>query len=236
MKIAVCDDERAQTEYLSGLIGKWSAARRIPAAVETFASAEAFRFAWSADQSCDVLLLDIQMDGQNGMALARDIRKSDSRMEIIFVTGFSDYIGEGYEVSALHYLIKPVKEDKLFSCLDRACSRGKAGRRTILMETEDGTLRLYQDEILYVESFAHSSAIVTERQKFEVGRSIGELEKELDPSAFFRPHRSYLIGLRHTQKIERDAVMLDGGVRIPLSRRKYGDANRAFIRFYRGKE
>lgn len=236
MKIAICDDELVQTKFLSSLVRKWASENNRLLTVETFDSAHAFQFAWSEDRSYDVLLLDIQMPGQNGMELAKAIRQSDDTLAIIFITGFSDYIYESYEVSALHYLIKPVKEEKLFVCLDKACKRIKADTRTLLIECDGENLRILQDEIIYIEAFAHSMIINTIHKCYEIKKSIGELENELDATLFFRPHRSYLVGLKYILKIGKTDITLDNNVQIPVSRRLYNDANKAFINFYRGEK
>lgn len=233
MKIAICDDEPAQTKYISRLVDKWAENRKKPVEADAFDSAEAFEFAWSEDKSYDVLFLDIQMPGQNGMELAKTIRQSDDRLAIIFVTGFSDYMDEGYEVSALHYLIKPVDENKLFSCLDKACRNIKTEVPMLIAECGGGNIRIRQDEILYVEAFAHSVEITASGGVCKVGESIGEIEKRLDKTLFYRPHRSYIVGLKYVAKIGKTGITLDNGTLLPVSRRLYSDANRAFIDFYK---
>jgi DNA-binding LytR/AlgR family response regulator len=235
MKLAICDDDPVQIKLLSSLVTKWAARSGFPVSVHTFGSAEAFQFAWSEDQSFEVLLLDIQMPGQNGMALARDIRKADERLEIIFITGFLDYISEGYEVAALHYLMKPVNEEKLYACLDKACQREKTEAKTLLVESGGAQVRIRQDEILYLEAFAHSVAIVAVASQLEVNEGIGALEKRLEPCLFVKPHRSYFVGLRYVRKIGKTALELDKGTVIPVSRRLYPDVNKAFIKFYKGE-
>jgi DNA-binding LytR/AlgR family response regulator len=235
MKIAICDDDPTQVKLLNSLVTKWAAKSRRQVSVSCYNSAEAFQFAWSEDQSIDVLLLDIQMPGQDGMAMARDVRKADGSLEIIFITGFSDYISEGYEVSALHYLMKPVDEQKLYACLDKASQRAKTEATTLLVESGGAAVRIRQDEILYLEAFAHSVIIVTAARRLEVNEGIGALEKRLEPDLFIRPHRSYLAGLRYIRKIGKTELELDNGAVIPVSRRLYPDVNKAFIMFYKGE-
>ena len=119
-KIAICDDESAQAALLEGYVTQWAAQRGETVKLCLFPSAEAFLFAWEEEKDWAVLLLDIQMGGLSGMELAKKLRKADSSLPIIFITGVPDYVEEGYEVEALHYLLKPVRPEKLFSSLDRA--------------------------------------------------------------------------------------------------------------------
>lgn len=229
MKIAICDDEPVQTEYLTALVKKWAAGRNRKVVTEAFGSAEAFEFAWSEDKSYDALLLDIQMPGQNGMELARDLRRSGEPLAIVFITGYSDYMDQGYDVDALHYLLKPVDEGKLFSVLDKAASKAAASVRRVLLPSAGGGLRLPADDILYAEAFSHTVELHTVRQVFSLKTSMNELETSLG-EGFFRCHRSYIVGLKHVRRVTRCAMVLDTAAEIPLSRKLYDSANQAFIR------
>ena len=104
-KIALCDDEEALLRLVSGLVGEWAAARQTVCGIETFPSAEAFLFQYQEDKSYDILLLDIEMTGMDGVTMAKAVRREDEAVQIIFLTGYSDYILEGFEVAALHYLM-----------------------------------------------------------------------------------------------------------------------------------
>ena len=115
IKAAVCDDSRADADYVMSLVKSWADQRGISLALSDFPSAEAFLFAYEDDADWDLLLLDIEMGAIDGVTLARQLRRSNETVQIIFITGYSDYIAEGYEVSALHYLLKPLQPEKLFS-------------------------------------------------------------------------------------------------------------------------
>lgn len=236
MKIAVCDDDKTQTEYIAGLVAAWADRNRHLVVINTFDNAQAFQFAWSGTGSYDAVLLDIQMPGQNGMELAREIRKVDETIAIIFITGFTDYIGEGYDVAALHYLLKPVGADKLCECLDKVWGRLKNEVKTFLAECGGEKIRIRQDEILMLEAFAHSVAVTAVSQCYEVKESLGEIRRRLDEVLFVQPHRSYVVGLKYIRKIGKTDLTLDNGTRVPLSRRMAREVNRSFIRFYHGGE
>jgi DNA-binding LytR/AlgR family response regulator len=235
-KIAICDDEELQIQLLSKLVVAWSKKSSKEIEILTYRNAESFFFQWSNDKSFDILLLDIQMSGESGIELAKKIRKSDESLSIIFITGLSDYIDEGYEVSALHYLIKPVKEDKLYTCLDKACKKIVKEQKSILVGVDGVNIRIMQEDIIYTEAFAHAVLIQTTKNSYEVKKSIGELEKELDGAMFVRCHRSYLANLKYISKIAKTDITLDNGKIIPVSRRIYNDINKAFITYYRGNK
>jgi DNA-binding LytR/AlgR family response regulator len=173
------------------------------------------------------------MKAMDGISLAKRLRAEGQRMQILFVTGFASLIGEGYEVSALHFLVKPIEEEKLHEVLHKALSLIEQTEPYVVVDTAVGKARIFHRDILYVEAFAHSTNIQTTKGSYDAKLTIGELEKSLGNS-FFRCHRSYLVGLRIIERVTRSDVILDNGKAIPLSRRLYESANMAFITFYRG--
>ena len=116
-KIAVCDDSAADMEYIQTLVREWAGERCVQ--VKGFPSAEAFLFQYEEEKDFDILLLDIEMAEMDGVSLARRIRRDNTGVQIVFITGYSDYIADGYDVEALHYLLKPVKKEQFFQVLDR---------------------------------------------------------------------------------------------------------------------
>lgn len=233
LKIAICDDETAEIKYISAIVDKWARLNNRTVAVSAFDSAESFFFQYAEEKSFDIILLDIQMKNMNGVELAKQIRQDNESVQIVFITGYPDYLAEGYEVSALHYLMKPVSEQKLFDVLDRACKRLKVREKSILLKVGGESICIPAGEIIYAESFAHTVEITTISGKIKASLPISQLEKELG-SGFVRCHRSYIVGLKYIRKITRNELLLDNGVSIPLSRRLYKEVNQAFIRFFKG--
>lgn len=230
-RIAVCDDEEDQIEYIASVLSEWSRGTGCACEVHTFNSAEGFFFAYEEDKVWDILLLDVEMRGISGVELARRIRKDNNRAEIIFITSHFEFIGEGYEVDALHYLVKPVPAEKMMQVLSRAAERLAEEPRSLIVVCEGQTVRLYETAILYVEAFLHYIAIHTRDGEYRMKESISAFADRLG-DGFYRSHRSYLISLRYVTKISRTFVVLDEKVQLPLARGKYDDINRAFIRFH----
>ena len=233
INIAICDDEHAVILYFTSLVRKWAVARDIDVRISDYESAESFLFAYEDDKSADVLLLDIQMKEMDGVELARQIRKDNEAVQIIFITGYPDFIADGYDVSALHYLMKPVIEDKLYKVLDKAAKIISKPRKAIFFDTDGGSIRLLTDEIIYVESFDHFLEIQTTQLKHTVKIPLREIESKLT-SGFIRCHRSYIVNMRFIKKITRTEVTLDSGKAIPLSRRLYTDVNKAMLKYITG--
>lgn len=227
-RIAVCDDDEVQLKTLHSQISKWSSLSGHPCEVRCFSSAEAFLFAYEEDSTFDILLLDIEMEGLSGIGLARRIRCENHRAEIIFITSHFEFISEGYEVDALHYLTKPVPEAKLAAVLDKAAARLAVEPPFVVITCEGGTVKLYEADILYVESFLHYIAIHTKEKEYKIKENISSFEKKLSED-FFRIHRSYLVSLKYVIKISRSLVTLEGNLELPLARGKYETLNLAFI-------
>ena len=230
INIAICDDERTEIEYLTAQVIKWKASRNISAHVSGYESAESFLFSCGNSQTTDVLLLDIQMGKMNGVELAKRIRKDNDISQIVFITGFPDFIGEGYDVSALHYLMKPVSEEKLNEVLDKAVSRLRKSARTITLPKAGGDIRIYADEVLYAEVLSHTVILHLAKRKEEFHLRISDMEAYLG-DGFFRCHRSYIVSMMYVRRVTRTAMVLNDGREIPLSRSLYDAANQAFINY-----
>lgn len=233
LNIAVCDDETLEIEYLTSLTRQWAKSTETAVNILSFPSAEAFLFEYEENKNFDIILLDIQMSGINGIKLAEKIRENDGGMQIVFITGFPDYIAKGYDVSALHYLIKPVEKEKLFEILARACDNLKREDKYILLSAGDESFKIKLKDIFYIEAFGHSCRVVCEKNEYTVRYPVSDIAKMLDESFIFS-HRSYIVNIGHISSITKTDIRFDGGKTVPISRRMYNDVNAAFIDFYRG--
>ena len=228
-KIAVCDDNPADADYVSDAIKKSAQARAVMVEIEQFPSAEAFWFQYEDNQCYDMLFLDIEMkpDGMNGVELAAKLRKNDHAIQIVFVTGYMEYIADGYDVEALHYLLKPVTEAKIDSVLERAIQRLKDREKALFLQTADGSMRVLISEIRYLEVRRNYVTIHAE-EAYTVKRTLHELEQELD-GRFFRVGRSCVVNLAFVSRASRTEAELTTGERIPLPRGQYEKLNRAIV-------
>ena len=233
LNIAICDDEQTDLKYLYMLVSRWANESATTVQISTFESAESFLFIYGENKSFDILLLDIEMGKMNGVELAKHIRRENEAILIIFITGFPDFISEGYEVSALHYLMKPVNENKLIEVLEKAQKGACQTKKSVVIAVDSETYRIPMDEIMLCESFAHTTVVTTIRRSYDMKLSISEFKNQLDET-FIQCHRSYIVGLNHVNHISKTDVFLDNGKIIPLSRRLYKEVNQAFIRYFKG--
>ena len=225
--VAICDDAAADRDYLQTLVKRWAADRGYRVELTLYPSAESFLFRYAEDKDVQILLLDIEMGPMDGVSLARTLRKENDAVQIVFITGYSDYIADGYEVEALHYLMKPVKEEKLFAVLDRAVEKLHSNQRTLLLELPGEVVRL---PVYQIRSAEVQGNYVTIHAKTDctVKMPLSELEAQLDDN-FFRLGRSALVNLGCVARVSKTAVTLNDGTVLPLPRGAYERINRAII-------
>lgn len=226
-KIAVCDDSEADRQYILHMVNRWAVSAGHMVHTDMFASAESFLFHYAEESDYDILLLDIEMGAMDGVTMAKQLRRDNDTVQIIFITGYSDYISEGYEVAALHYLMKPVKEEKLCSVLDRAAAKLSRNEKVFNFESCGEMVRVPIYQIRYADVSGnyvtvHALADVT------VKMTLGELEKQLD-ERFYRAGRSVIINLTQIARVTKKEIKLSDGTDIVLPRGAYDGINRAII-------
>lgn len=230
--IAICDDEITETEYLTSIIMDWSQKTGNKTVINSFPNAESFLFHYEEYKYYDFLLLDIEMGKMNGIDLARKIREHNKDLQIIFVTGFEKYIADGYDVAALHYLMKPVKLEKLSEVLNRAADNIGNSSPSIFVGSDGENIRLRLNDIFYIEAVGHSLIINSAGSQIMVNQSISSFFGNLG-DGFIYTHRSYIVNLEHIKRISKSEIVLDNNKTVPVSRRMYDDVNRAFAEYYR---
>ena len=226
-KAAICDDNNTDIEYISSLISLWAKENNVYLKIDTFPSAEAFLFHYAEEKDYSLLLLDIEMGQIDGITLAKTIRKENEAVQIVFITGYSDYISEGYEVSALHYLIKPINTEKLFNVLNRAVEKINKNDKFLNLILSNEMVRIPLYEIKYLEVNQNYVTIHC-KEKYTIKKTLSEFEKELNED-FFRAGRSFILNLNYIQKVTKTAVYLSDGIVIPLARGLYEKLNKAII-------
>ena len=227
LNFAICDDSIIDSNYVKELVINWSTKRKYQVNINVFPSAEAFLFHYEENKNYDVLLLDIEMGKMDGVTLARNIRSSNKSVQIIFITGYSDYIAEGYEVEALHYLMKPLKEEKLYDVLERALSKVIQNEKSIILNLSDEIVRIPLHEILYID-VDRNYITVHANKDYIIKKTLSEIEKELD-ERFFRIGRSAIVNLKFINRVTKQDVYLSNGVTLQLPRGIYEALNRAII-------
>lgn len=226
-RVAIVDDSETDAQFVRDLLIDWSENRQLGIHAQIFSSAESFLFRYAEDKDWDILLLDIEMGAMDGVTMAKRVRRDNEAVQIVFITGYSNYIAEGYEVAALHYLIKPVNREKLLSVLDRAMEKRRQQERCMILESAGELVRIPFYEIRYLD-VRQNYVTVHAKDDHTVKRTLGDFEKDLD-NRFCRVGRSMIINLRFIQRVTKTEVRLSDGTVLSLPRGAYEPLNRAII-------
>ena len=226
-RVAICDDDEMDSSYVKACLCRWASSRKTDVVVDVFPSAESFLFKNDGSGGYDILLLDIEMGLMDGVELARRVRANDKAVQIVFITGYSDYIAEGYDVEALHYLMKPVNEAKLFEVLDKAASKVQGNARVLTLEFGGEIVRVPVYEVQYLEVYGNYVTIHA-KQDIVVKKTLGEFDKELG-EGFHRIGRSYIVNLKMVRRVTKTQVLLANGRTLSIPRGAYEPLNRAII-------
>ena len=228
-KIAICDDESSVIEYISSIVTEWETKSGHSVVLRTFSSAENFLFSYEDENDYDILLLDVEMGAMDGVSLAKAIRRKNKTVQIVFITGYSEYISEGYEVAALHYLMKPVKAEKLFEVLTRATEKLEKNERMLTLSLSGEMVRIPLHEIAYIDVNGNYITLHG-KEDYTAKKTLGDIQKELD-ERFFKVGRSCIVNLNMVQRVTKTDCYLSNGSSLPLPRGAYESLNRAIISF-----
>lgn len=217
MRIAVVEDEREYREQLEEFVRQYAEERHADIQVAPFESGESL-----CDQYrpvYDIILLDIEMPGMNGMDAAERIRQADRDVVIVFITQMAQYAIRGYSVGALDFVLKPITYSTFAMKLDRAIERvKKRSGGQIWLQLPDGAKKLDISRIYYVEVQNHMLHYHTEEGEYVLRGTMVSAEKELARFGFMRCNYWYLVNLYHVTRVKKDMVTV-GGRELEISRR-----------------
>ena len=232
MKIAVCDDDRAAREHIISLIREQAPDAEITA----FANAEEML---SSQEDFHISFLDMEMGKISGLDAARQIRreqekKGAAKSIIIFVTGYDKYMNDAFDVSAFHYLLKPINEEKLRAILDRALkelsSAYERTNRYILIKSRGIQQRVYLKDIYYIESANKKVIIHTAKGTPECYGKMEELE-QMAGAGFYRCHRCYLVNMEKIASYSANTIRITNGETLILAQKKYSDFVKHYMKY-----
>lgn len=224
VKIVICDDDPSIRNLLNTYLDRFAKANDCAFAVKMCDDGDALlRCA-----PCDIILLDIDMPGLDGMSAARTLREKDANVIIIFITNLVQYAMEGYEVQAYHFIKKPTQYAPFAHVMKGALQMLSERSDTYLsIKNESGMHRIRTKDILFVETARGHVLLHTVQKETECFQTMTQTEQALGTEHFFRCHTSYLINLAMIEQLGSNEVLLKSGYRIPVSkhrRRKLAEA------------
>ena len=233
LKIAVCDDESADRQQATGLTREIMAAEGLPCDLSAYESGVVLLNAIQSGAQFHILLLDVMMDGLDGMELAAALRELGDSTAIIFISTNREMALRGYEVSAARYLAKPLREEQLREAL-LYCHKTFCEKKEILLPTAKGQCRIPLSDILYAEAMERVTKLALTDRAEELGIKFSDLTPLLPERQFAFCHRSYLVNLEHIAYIRNRELELTTGEILPVSRYRLEDLQKRFVGYLRG--
>ena len=242
MKLAICDDEKMIREYIAKCASEVSKNLEIVC----FANAQGIL---APDFDADILLLDIQMPGVDGMNAARMLRQAKKKTVIVFETALEEYVFDAFDVGAFQYIVKPFEKNRLMDVLQKAIVQAneqnsveellkkaeKENGRSIMVKSGGANTRVILAEVAYAEVFdRHIILHMANRDQIEYYGRMNELD-QMAGNDFFRVHRAYLINLGHVKAYDSKCVRILEE-EIPVARGKYQELVKAYLSYNARRE
>lgn len=217
MNIVICEDEIHFATHLKDIVQQYLRQEHFYATILMYSSGEEFLCSGSTP---DIILMDIKLSGQNGMDTMKRLRKAGCNSQVIFITAYTEYVFQAFDVDAIQYLEKPINQPKLFSALDKAWNRVISDNGKVIALTKRAIVsKVRIKDIIYCEVFNHQTIIHTLADEYSYSGTLDSLEPKLD-NHFFRCHRSYLVNLDYVVDKEPGVAVLVEGSKVFISRRK----------------
>lgn len=234
IKAALCDDDLSVLNELNLLIGQYMAERGRHIACTAFNSPRALLNATAQGNCFDVLFLDIIMPGENGINIAKEIRRHDSTLKIVFLTSSSEFAVQSYTVDAYFYQIKPFFKEGFFSLMDAIADELKKARQyKIILHTKSGITRIDLEKLEYCEVFKRTLLFHMEDGKvIETAGKLDDLYEQLAPyKNFLRPHRSFLVNMEYIQNISHRIITMENLAEIPIPHGKCSEIKQLYLEY-----
>lgn len=238
-QIAICDDEQAELDKLEHLLVSWRSQHgECDFTIDCFLDADEMLCRISEEgYEPDLLLLDIYMQGKQGMEVARELRKMGKRCGILFITSSREYALEAFGVDAVQYLVKPVSDRELFPVLDRFLEEMKTKKKYILVK-DRGVRRVEVHDIIYCEAQKKSQYIcLAEGAELFLNMTLAKVYEMLSVCPeFVKVGISYIINLEHIENLNAREIRMDNGKTIYMPRGAYRGLRERYFDYYCGEE
>ena len=235
-QVAICDDEPHATEQneaiLCHILESRNLRRDIDYSVHCFSSPAPLLAQMEKNPSSfHLLLLDIELDNENGLSLAAHIRETGSDCSIVYITAYRDYVFDCFDTRPLHYLLKPVDQEKLAAVIERDLRDNYHPEQIKFLV--DGFWRAVDiRNILYAEATSHKSAVHLQGgEVLYINQNFSDLLPRLNEKRFCRSHFSILVNLEHVYRLTDSTLILDDGRELPVSRSRQKELKKQYIAF-----
>lgn len=213
----VCDDLTNDRELLEKFCSRYAEEKKINIQTQLFENAGTLLQSKIASEA-DIIFMDIYMEGASGVDAARILRGKGYRRNLVFTTTSREHYADGFDVEAVHYLIKPLTWNAFCEAMRRCLAKTKPEKKTIRVSVGRSDLDVSIDGIRYIEVYGHKSIINTVKGELNVNQSLAALEQALQEKSFIKCYRCFIINMDYVQRIEGDCFLMKDNREIPISR------------------
>lgn len=212
INLAIVEDEKTAKEKVTGLIERYSLSHNVKIRIDHFYNA--VNFLESYRSGYDIILMDIELPGMDGMKASRKLRARDENVIIIFVTNMAQFAVKGYEVSALDFIVKPVLYGHLEQVFDRALKivESKKKEHFLRLYKNDAMVLINVRDLSYVEVVNHTLLFHKGEEVYAKSGTLGKIEKELAPYGFAMCKSCYLVNLKKVDRVDGFSLEVDGAM------------------------
>ncbi len=230
LRIAICDDESQICEVMRDKIQKYYFTEKVNLSIQTFSSGE--KVLESNLDHIDVLFLDVDMPGIDGLKTAKTIRKKNKDMIIIFLTAYSEFVFESFKVDAFRYLIKPVKDSELAETLDAVQKKLCEPAEYLSFQFQNEMYSIKYSDIIYLEGMRDKIWIHCKDKTYRWRGAIKNLNEMLKDKGFFQVHRSYIINMNKIRRYNSGKVFLEDNREVPISKYRQNAFKEEYIKLW----
>lgn len=229
LKIAICDNDLLFGDQARNEVKKLLDKNHVKHSLSMFGAGSELL----AAGYFDIIFLDIEMDELSGMETAKRLRLLDYKSHIVFLTSYKKYVFSAFDVSASHYLLKPLDVQKLEQVLIKITTELTTEKEySCTVKCGNEIHRVPFSKIKFVEVSGRKISLHTKSEVFIFNGRLEELEQSFS-SCFFRCHKSFLVNLEMVVKYDKEKATLKSGESVPLARRKFAEFGSAFLTFLR---
>lgn len=234
IRVAIVEDNVQEADALAACLERYGTSQNCEFSVRRYTSAMEFV---EERPSFDLVFMDIELPGINGMEAAQLLRDYDETVAIVFVTSLAQYAVRGYSVEALDFIVKPVTWQAVAARLDRVIRLvRRRARRSVQVKTRDGIRRIETSRLEFVEVTGHYLLYHEEgvHAPFQARGTMAAAEAELAIGPFVRISNSCLVNMDHIMALEGDSLVLASGERLYFSRAKRRVATETIANYFGG--
>lgn len=217
MRIAVCEDNNIVAAFMEDYIASMEAEN---IEYEIFTSGDdLIHYMEQENVTFNILFMDIEMPGRNGIETSAYVREKDKNAIIIFITDHKEYVYEVFDVLPFRFLIKPVTREALNLVMKKAFEHFNLTKQVFFFKQNKTQLQVAFDEIIYFEGNLRKVRLVTTGGEYDFYGKISEVVKKLDGNLFLQIHNSYIVNMDQIRKISESGVLLKSGITLPISKK-----------------